>query len=82
MGKAPFVNTTRTDPNTEALFEQFTTFRKRLHRGGGFAYYWTPDTGEYYTDKRTGKQAQSKWSLWFPADADVLPLPCYCCDIA
>lgn len=51
----------------------FTAFRKRLHRGGGYAYYWTPDTGEYYTDKRTGKQVQSKWSLWFPVDADVLP---------
>ena len=53
---------------------QFTTFRKRLHRGAdGFAYYWTPDTNEYYIDKRTGKQAQSKLSLWFPADAEVAP---------
>ena len=54
--------------------DQFTAFRKRLHRGvNGHAYYWTPDTNEYYTDKHTGKQVQSKWSLWFPADANLLP---------
>lgn len=54
------------DPTLRAFHE----FRKRLHRGGTFAYLWTPDTGDYYTDKKTGDLKESKRSLWFPVDKD------------
>ena len=40
-------------------------FLDHLHRGGEWAHYWTPDTGEFYTDKRTGEQKQKSWSQWF-----------------
>lgn len=36
-----------------------------LHRGGAFAHYWTPNTGDYYTNK-DGEQIERKHSLWFP----------------
>lgn len=37
-----------------------------LHRGGTVAHYWTPNTGEFYTNAK-GEQVESKHSLWFPA---------------
>lgn len=36
-----------------------------LHRGGAFAHYWTPNTGEFYTDS-DGERVESKHSIWFP----------------
>lgn len=36
----------------------------RLHRGGAWAYWWTPD-GDTFTGK-DGKEHRAKVSLWFP----------------
>lgn len=45
-----------------------------LHRGGTVAHYWTPDSGEIYTDQRTGEQKQRRISLWFPvANRPMVP---------
>lgn len=40
----------------------------RLHRGGQFAHWWTPDSGKFFTDKVTGEQRQAKFSIWYPVD--------------
>lgn len=45
-----------------------------LHRGGAFAHWWTPDSGKFFTNKKTGAQEQAKFSLWFPVDRP-LPVP-------
>ena len=44
-----------------------------LHRGGVWAHYWTPNTGEYWTDDN-GNQHESRESLWFQTDK-VRPIP-------
>lgn len=50
---------------TEVLI-QYATLLDYLHRGGQFAHWWTPDSGKFYTDKKTGEQKQAKFSVWFP----------------
>lgn len=39
-----------------------------LHRGGQFAHWWTPDSGKFFTSKKTGEETQAKYSSWFPTD--------------
>ena len=51
----------------DILTNQYTTLLDHLHRGGQFAHWWTPDSGKFYTDKKTGEQKQAKFSSWFPA---------------
>lgn len=46
--------------------ESLTKLLDHLHRGGQFAHWWTPDSGKFYTDRKTGEQKQSKFSAWFP----------------
>lgn len=46
--------------------ESLTKLLDHLHRGGQFAHWWTPDSGKFYTDKKTGEQKQAKFSAWFP----------------
>ena len=46
----------------------FEELRQRLHRGGQWAYYWTPDTGDFYTTE-SGSQAEAGHSHWFPAQS-------------
>jgi putative DNA primase/helicase len=57
------------------LFEVIVTMSKdadrlldHLHRGGNWAHYWTPNTGDFYIDKR-GERQEGKHSLWFPVDS-------------
>lgn len=50
----------------EVLTNQYTALLDHLHRGGQFAHWWTPDSGKFYTDKKTGEQKQAKFSAWFP----------------
>jgi DNA-binding transcriptional regulator GbsR (MarR family) len=54
------------------MWPAFHQLRQRLHRGGGWSYFWTPDTGDYYTTA-DGVQMESKRSLWFPADKTPQP---------
>lgn len=47
--------------NTDTMEELFN----HLHRGGEWAHYWTPNSGQYYTDKNK-EQVERKISCWFP----------------
>ncbi len=44
-----------------------------LHRGGAYAHYNTPDSGEWYTDDK-GEKYQARLSLWWPTERR-LPVP-------
>ena len=50
----------------------FHQFRQRLHRGGQWGNYWTPDNT--YTDRKTGETKTSKRTHWFPTD-QTPPIP-------
>ena len=50
----------------------FHQFRQRLHRGGQWGNYWTPDKS--YTDYKTGETKTSKRTHWFPTD-QTPPIP-------
>lgn len=53
---------------TEILTSQTSKLFDILHRGGQFAHWWTPDSGKFYINKKTGEQEQAKFSSWFPVD--------------
>lgn len=48
--------------------DRISTLFDHLHRGGAWAHYWTPNTGEFYADKYTGEQTERKISFWFPTE--------------
>lgn len=43
-----------------------------LHRGGAWRYTWTPDTGEFYIDRKTNERLEAKHSLWSPVSAEFI----------
>lgn len=57
-------------PQTDTTAKLFSF----LHRGGAFAHWWTPDSGKFFTSKKSGQQEQAKISLWYPVDRP-LPVP-------
>jgi len=50
------------------------SFFSSLWEGGKWAYWWTPNSGRYYTDKRTGARVEAKASIWFPVNRPA-PIP-------
>ena len=53
---------------TEVSTSQTSRLLDILHRGGQFAHWWTPDSGKFYINKKTGEQEQAKFSSWFPVN--------------
>lgn len=51
---------------TQHAITDFREVMAHLWRGGKWANYWTPDTGRFYTSKRTGKQVEAHETFWFP----------------
>lgn len=51
---------------TQHHITDFREVMAHLWRGGAWANYWTPDTGRFYTSKRTGKQVEAHETFWFP----------------
>lgn len=60
--------------NAQHTITDFRQVLAHLWRGGAWANYWTPDTGRYFTNKRTGKQEEGSETFWFPADR-LPPVP-------
>lgn len=47
-------------------------FISHLWRGADWGFLWTPNTGDYYTDKQ-GREVEAKRTQWMRADAFFVP---------
>ena len=50
-------------PDQAPLTEAYLT---KLLEEGAWAYIWTPNTGRFYVDKKTGERKEAKEAIWFP----------------
>lgn len=46
----------------------FEDLHAELNRGGKNNFVWTPNTNEFYTDKKTGELREAKRTQWFSVD--------------
>lgn len=53
-------------------FHKSQSLIARLWAGGGWGFVWTPNTGDFYTDKQ-GRTVESKRTQWMRADSFFVP---------
>lgn len=59
---------------TQTNTTEYQDLLSHLWRGGAWAYFWTPDGEEYWSEKYQ-EYRQSKPSIWFPVDARWPKIP-------